>query len=114
MAVIVGPLAPATRQGQPVGGFMTAPTWIDVVSLTGGAAASYTLPPTATVFRCTPTVIPTYGTFNGTATVPSAGVINGTGSFPVGGQTYLVMPAGLNVLSLICAQACVVTIEAWN
>src|SRR5215471_3684709 len=116
MAVIVGPLLAPQRftANYPFSSFLTAPTWVDVVAIGAGVAASYTLPATATIFRLTPTVIPTYGNFNGNAAVPAAGVTNGTASFPVGGQTYLLPPAGLSTLSLICATACLVTIEAWN
>jgi hypothetical protein len=117
MAVQVGTLFPVLRspaQGMSFSDFLSAPTWVDVVALTAGTAASYTLPAAASIFRLTPTVIPTYGNFNGTAVAPSAGVTNGTASFPIGGQTYLLRPAGLATLSLICAAACLVTVEAWN
>jgi hypothetical protein len=114
MAVVVGPLNPTQRNGQAIPDFYTAPTWIDVVQLGAGVASTYTLPAAAGVFRLTPTVIPTYATFNGNAAIPSVGVTNGTGSFPVGGQTYMTPPAGLNQLSMICNSACAVIVEAWG
>jgi hypothetical protein len=117
MAVVIGTLYPVLRSpslGSSYSDFLTAPTWVDVVQLGAGAAASYTLPAGGTIFRLTPTVIPTYGNLNGAAVVPVAGVVNGTASFPVGGQTYLVKPAGVTTLSLICATASFVTIEVWN
>lgn|SRR5215469_17065790 len=117
MAVAVGRLIPFVRSPSPgdhFSDFLSAPTWVDVVSLAAGAASNYTPPAGAVAFRLTPTVIPTYGNFNGAAVVPAAGVVNGTASFPVGGQTYLLSPGGLTPLSLICASACFVTIEVWN
>jgi len=117
MAVVVGTLYPVLRSpglGMTFSDFLSAPTWVDVVSIAAGVASAYTLAIGANIFRLTPTVIPTYGNFNGAAVVPIAGVVTGTASFPVGGQTYLLRPAGLSTLSLICAGACIVTIEAWN
>jgi len=117
MAVAVGKLLPVIRSpalGDHYSDFLTAPTWVDVVQLTANTAAGYTLAVGASIFRLTPTVIPTYGNFNGAAVVPAAGVTDGTASFPVGGQTYLLASGSLRTLSLICASACLVTIEAWN
>jgi hypothetical protein len=117
MAVVVGTLFPVIRSpglGDHFSDFLSAPTWVDVVQLTANTAANYTLAAGANIFRLTPTVIPTYGNFNGAAVVPAAGVVNGTASFPIGGQTYLIRPAGLTTLSLICGTAGFVTIEAWN
>jgi len=117
MAVAVGKLLPVLRSpalGDHYSDFLTAPTWVDVVQLAANTAVTYTLAVGATIFRLTPTVIPTYGNLNGDAIVPTASVVNGTASFPVGGQTYLLKPNGLNSLSLICASASFVTIEAWN
>ena len=117
MAVVIGTLYPLLRSpsfGPSYSDFLSAPTWVDVVSLGAGAAGSYTLPAGSSIYRLTPTVIPTYGNLNGAAVVPTAGVINGTASFPVGGQTYLLRPPGVTALSLICAAACLVTIEVWN
>lgn len=117
MAVAVGKLFPLTRSpglGDHYSDFLTAPTWVDVVQLAANTAAPYTLAAGAIIFRLTPTVIPTYGNFNGAAVIPAAGVANGTASFPIGGQTYLLRPGNLTALSLICASACFVTIEAWN
>jgi len=117
MAVVVGTLFPLIRSpgvGDHFSDFLSAPTWVDVVSITAGAAANYTLAVGANIFRLTPTVIPCYGNFNGAAAAPTAGVVNGTASFPVGGQTYLLRPPGVTALSLICAAACLVTIEVWN
>lgn len=105
------------NMGQPVPGFTSATTWVDVVALTANTAANYDIPTGGSMLRLTPTAIPTYGNFNGTAAAPSGNVTNGSGSFPVGGQTYLVAPVGgeaSGVLSLICAQACYVTIEVWS
>jgi hypothetical protein len=120
MAVIIGTLYPLLRSpsfGASYSDFLSAPTWVDVVALTAGAAGSYTLPAGSSVYRLTPTVIPTYGNFNGTAVVPSAGVTNGTASFPLNGQTgqtYLLRPTGATTLSLICTAICAVTVEVWN
>jgi len=117
MAVAVGTLFPLIRSpglGYSFSDFLSAPTWVDVVALVGGAASNYTLAAGANIFRLTPTVIPAYGNFNGAAALPTVGVTNGTASFPIGGQTYLLRDAGLPTLSLICASACLVTIEAWN
>lgn len=102
------------NQGQPITNFTTAPTWVDVVALTGGAAKSYTVPAGATMLRLTPTVIPTYGNFNSTAAAPTVDKTDGSGSFPVGGQTYMVAPSAGSTLSLICAADCKVTVEVWS
>src|SRR5215467_6790541 len=104
MAVIIGTLNPLIRSpslGSSYSDFLSAATWVDVVSLGAGVAGSYTLPAGSSIYRITPTVIPTYGNFNGAAVAPTAGVVNGTASFPVGGQTYLLRPPG-------------VSIEVWN
>jgi hypothetical protein len=117
MAVVIGTLFPLLRSpsfGSSYSDFLSAPTWVDVVALGAGAAGSYTLPVGSSIYRLTPTFIPTYGNFNGTAVVPSAGVTNGTASFPVGGQTYLLRPTGVTTLSLICSTASSVSIEVWN
>jgi hypothetical protein len=111
---VVGRLAQPLRTGFPVDNMLIAPTWVDVVSLSSGTPANYTLPASCTFFRLTPTVIPTYGNFNGNAAVPSGTVTNGSASFPVGGQTLLVAPNTADTLSLICASSCYVTIEAWG
>jgi len=114
-AAAVTRLVPVTRnQGQQVPDFKTAPTWVDVVVLTANTAKPYTVKAGCPMLRMTPTVIPTYGSFLQTAALPTVDVTDGTASFPVGGQTHVVVPSTAETLSLICASACVVTIEVWN
>jgi hypothetical protein len=118
MAVQVGTLYPLVRSpglGDHVDTFLTAATWVDVAQLAANTANPYTLAVGANVFRVISSVFPTYGNLNGAAAIPVAGVTNGTASFiiPASGL-YMLRPAGLSVLSLICASAAFVTIEAWN
>lgn len=112
----VNRLSPLMRQGNPIQGWTSVATWVDVIALSANTAKDYTLKPGCRLLRFTPDVIPCYGSVAATAVLPTADVTDGSASFPIGAQTFLVIDADTNptTVSLISASDSTVTIEVWN
>jgi hypothetical protein len=117
-------LRPVTRQqGTQIPNLSPTARWIDSVSLAAGVAETYTLPTDSLsskgeILGISATDGPLYGNFAGTAAVNASDIVNGTASLmfrtDAGASYLLTVPIGATALSLICANACVVTIEVWR
>jgi hypothetical protein len=117
-------LRPVTRQqGTQIPNLSPTARWIDSVALVAGVAKSYTLPTDiggakAEILGLSATDGPVYGNFTGAAIVNVADSLTGVASLLFrtdAGASYLItVPQGATALSLICANACVVTLEAWR
>ena len=108
----------ARQQGTQVPAALPAATWVDARVLAAGVAESYAVPDTGVMLGINATTGPLYINFNDTAAAPAADINDGTASIMLrtdAGSPFLIAaPFNTSTLSMICAEACVVTIEVWK
>jgi hypothetical protein len=119
----ITPLRPIARQqGVQIPHLLSAPDWCNATTLAPGVAHAFT-PPTdsagnlATIFRINSTDSPLYLNFNGTAVAPTVNVTNGSASIIVHSKRHpaiIAAPVATDTLSVLCASAATVTVEAWS
>ena len=110
------------NQGVQIPGLLPTADWCDSRSLAGGVAELIAPPEDAdgnraTIFRINSTAGPLYINWNATATVPAADTTNGSSAIMIHSELGAVLVSAAvasESLSIICAAASIVTIEAWR
>lgn len=119
VAPVIRQLVPVPRnQGVQVPAALPAATWVDSRVLAAGVAESYAVPDDGVMLGINASTGPLYINFNDTAVIPIADVNDGTSSIMLrtdaGSPFIIAAPSATSTLSMICAAACVVTIEVWS
>lgn len=91
--------------------FLPAPTWIDQVSITGGANTSYTIPSTAIYIVISAPSSDFWVKIDAAAVVPIAGITDGTGSFLNPAQFNV---RGVTTIGFISASSIFITIAVYE